>query len=94
MLEVQFLAKSILACDRQGVQAPSALKRASLAAIGIRLTRMDQDQLDSFRQALTSLRQEIELLAYHLWEERGCPDDSGLDDWKQAEQQVLASRRA
>ena len=40
------------------------------------------------------MRHEIELLAYHLWEERGRPDDSRFDDWARAEQQVLASRAA
>ena len=41
-----------------------------------------------------AVRHEIELLAYHLWEEHGRPDDSRLGDWAQAEQQVLASRGA
>jgi hypothetical protein len=37
------------------------------------------------------MRCEIEMLAYRLWEERGCPQGSGLEDWTQAEQQLTSS---
>ena len=40
------------------------------------------------------MQREVELLAYRLWEERGCPEGSGFGDWTQAEQQILASRAA
>ena len=30
----------------------------------------------------------IEVLAYHLWQARGCPDGSPEVDWFQAEQQL------
>jgi hypothetical protein len=41
-----------------------------------------------------TMDQEIQLLAYKLWEERGCPEGSGLDDWARAEQHILSSAGA
>ena len=38
-------------------------------------------------------QEEIRLLAYQFWEERGCPCDSPEEDWLRAEQEV-ASRAA
>jgi hypothetical protein len=38
-----------------------------------------------------SLHEEISLLAYYLWEQRGRPLDSSDEDWKQAEERVLKS---
>lgn len=40
---------------------------------------------------LDVMRREIEVLAYRLWEERGCPQGSGLEDWAQAEQQLMSA---
>jgi len=37
------------------------------------------------------MRREIEILAYRLWEERGCPQGSGLEDWTRAEQQLTSA---
>lgn len=37
------------------------------------------------------MRREIETLAYRLWEQRGCPQGSGLEDWAQAEQQLTSA---
>ncbi len=34
------------------------------------------------------IRQQIELLAYQLWEERGRPEGSGHEDWVRAEELV------
>ncbi len=36
------------------------------------------------------LRDEIALLAYSYWEERGCQGGSAEDDWLRAEQVVLS----
>ena len=35
---------------------------------------------------------EIRLLAYQFWEERGCPNDSPEEDWLRAEEEI--ARRA
>ncbi len=34
-------------------------------------------------------REEIELLAYQFYIERGCPDGHDVDDWLQAEQELV-----
>ena len=34
--------------------------------------------------------QEIALLAYALWQQRGCPDGSSEEDWLKAEQELEA----
>lgn len=36
--------------------------------------------------------QEIERLAYQLWEERGCPQGTSLEDWNRAQEMLLQSR--
>jgi len=36
-----------------------------------------------------ALHEEISLLAYHLWEQRGRPHDSSAEDWSRAERQIL-----
>ncbi|MDA1237024.1 MAG: DUF2934 domain-containing protein, partial [Acidobacteria bacterium] len=35
---------------------------------------------------------EIERLAYKLWEERGCPEGTSLEDWNRAQEMLLQSR--
>jgi hypothetical protein len=35
---------------------------------------------------------EIELLAYKLWEERGCPEGTSGEDWNRAQEMLLQSR--
>lgn len=35
---------------------------------------------------LTCIRQEVERLAYFLWQNRGCPEGSADEDWYRAEQ--------
>jgi Protein of unknown function (DUF2934) len=42
----------------------------------------------------TSERQNIALLAYSYWQERGCPEGSPEQDWFQAEQAVQLSKLA
>jgi hypothetical protein len=32
--------------------------------------------------------EQIRALAHHLWEERGCPDGSPMDDWQAAERML------
>lgn len=39
-----------------------------------------------------SFREQVALLAYQLWEQRGCPEGSSEEDWLQAEQELMASR--
>ena len=36
------------------------------------------------------LREEIAQLAYSIWQERGCPEGSDVDDWVRAETEVLS----
>ncbi len=31
--------------------------------------------------------------AYQIWEERGCPNDDGSDNWQLAQKQLLAEAR-
>ena len=35
---------------------------------------------------------EIAVLAYALWQERGCPDGSPEEDWLKAEQQLIQAK--
>jgi hypothetical protein len=35
--------------------------------------------------------QEIEELAYQLWQERGCPEGSPDEDWFRAEEELRAA---
>jgi hypothetical protein len=37
-------------------------------------------------------QQEIAILAYHCWQERGCPIGSPEEDWFRAEQSLKATR--
>jgi hypothetical protein len=37
-------------------------------------------------------RGEIELLAYSYWEQRGCPEDGGEEDWLRAEEDLRSGR--
>jgi hypothetical protein len=37
-------------------------------------------------------REEIELLAYSYWEQRGCPEDGGEEDWFRAEEDLRSGR--
>jgi hypothetical protein len=36
--------------------------------------------------------EEIERLAYQLWEERGRPEGNSLEDWNRAQQMLAQSR--
>jgi hypothetical protein len=40
-----------------------------------------------------SLHDQIALLAYAYWEERGCPSGSAEEDWLRAEQEISGSSR-
>jgi hypothetical protein len=40
-----------------------------------------------------NFHEAIALLAYAIWQDRGCPHGSDLEDWLEAEQQ-LSKRRA
>jgi len=44
------------------------------------------------RGAQTPTREEIALLAYSIWQERGCPDGTAETDWLEAEQQLCQTR--
>jgi hypothetical protein len=37
-----------------------------------------------------AVREQIAALAYTLWQQRGCPDDSPDEDWFRAEQELLS----
>jgi hypothetical protein len=37
-------------------------------------------------------QQEIAILAYHFWQERGCPIGSPEEDWFRAEQSLKATQ--
>jgi DUF2934 family protein len=36
-------------------------------------------------------QQDIANLAYALWQQRGCPEDSAEEDWTEAERQLVQS---
>jgi Protein of unknown function (DUF2934) len=38
--------------------------------------------------------EQIALLAYARWQQRGCPEGSAEEDWLRAEQELLASSEA
>ena len=50
---------------------------------------LENSQQQQTNQTL-SLQQQIELLAYSLWERRGRPENSADTDWLEAEQQIVA----
>jgi len=35
-----------------------------------------------------SFHEQVAILAYHLWQERGCPEGSPEVDWLEAEQEL------
>lgn len=35
-----------------------------------------------------SFQEQVAILAYHLWQERGCPEGSPEIDWLEAEQEL------
>ena len=37
-------------------------------------------------------REEVELRAYRIWQEAGCPDGSSLAHWLQAETEIARTR--
>lgn len=37
-------------------------------------------------------QEQVALLAYHLWEQRGCPDGSPEEDWFRAERELAAKQ--
>ena len=38
-----------------------------------------------------SFHEQVAILAYHLWQERGCPEGSPEIDWTEAEQKRQAA---
>ncbi len=38
-------------------------------------------------------QEEISMRAYQIWQEKGCPSDSALANWFEAEQQLSANAR-
>jgi hypothetical protein len=46
----------------------------------------------SHSQALEiSMQEDIAKLAYALWQQRGCPQGSAIEDWLEAERSLLQS---
>jgi hypothetical protein len=39
-------------------------------------------------ETMNPSQQDIADLAYELWQQRGCPDDSSEEDWTEAERQL------
>ena len=37
-------------------------------------------------------QRQIEMVAYALWQQRGCPEGDGLEDWAEAERRVRDSQ--
>ena len=52
-----------------------------------------QDKTDFQGQTRAELAAEIRCLAYKLYEQRGRADGHALEDWAQAEAEVLQSQR-
>ena len=48
-------------------------------------SEQSEEQLESGVEPQSD-REDVETLAYRLWQERGCPDGSSEVDWFQAEQ--------
>ncbi len=43
-------------------------------------------------QAASPTHEQIAVLAYEHWQQRGCPDSCPEEDWLQAEQELTASK--
>ena len=61
------------------------------------MTAAEDNQLGSGEDSSPSVpgrpsREDIEALAYALWEARGCPEGSAEEDWFRAEQELIASQ--
>jgi hypothetical protein len=52
-------------------------------------TRLNPAQPDADRLSFEELENRIRNRAYQLYEDRGCADGRALDDWLNAEAQVL-----
>ena len=44
------------------------------------------------KPAVEVMPEEIERLAYHLWEERGRPEGTSVEDWTRAQEILLEAR--
>lgn len=51
-----------------------------------------EELTESYESAPT--HEDIALLAYALWQERGCPEGSSDEDWFNAEQELKARSNA
>lgn len=45
------------------------------------------------RRPSAPARQVVAIRAYHIWESRGCPDGTAVDDWLQAEGELQAASK-
>jgi hypothetical protein len=55
----------------------------------------EETQFTTFKESAEVGRssfEDIEELAYALWEARGCPEGSAEEDWLQAERELSASQ--
>jgi len=62
-----------------------------MAAQGIRQAESPEMSAPSTELRLTT-HEQLASLAYALWQARGCPEGSPDTDWRQAEQELTASR--
>jgi hypothetical protein len=51
------------------------------------------DQVETEAEEPRSREEQVAILAYHLWQERGCPDGSPELDWFQAEEQLQETEK-
>jgi hypothetical protein len=46
------------------------------------------DALGTGAEESRSFHEQVAIMAYHLWQERGCPEGSPEIDWLEAEQEL------
>lgn len=59
-----------------------------------RFASRDDSQTKSSNSGSFSNENDIAVLAYYLWQSRGCPDGSAAADWYQAEEEMKSTKSA
>jgi len=56
-----------------------------------RVVNMDSSSESTEHSSMSSSEQDVAVLAYHLWQARGCPEGSPEVDWYMAKEQLEES---
>jgi hypothetical protein len=82
--------------EKGGPAATGGMPRAKPAAAGERVSPPETREATGGAPALggETVHQRIALVAYHLYEQRGCQPGHDIDDWLEAERRVLGAAHA